>query len=255
MSGLDVIFAWAGPTGWALVAATAPLGITLSIAFAVFARILRAVTTGGAVAGGVVTFLLWISWPPSFAVLLVVFVLTWAATRAGYYRKQRLGTAERRSGRSAAQVLANLGAATGAALLATYARQPLLMFACAGALAEAGADTVSSEMGQALGAEPVLITSLKPVPVGSNGGVSGPGTLAGIAAAAMVAGAAVLTHIVPGYGWAIAAVSGICGMLFDSLLGATLEARRILNNDQVNFSSTFFAAALALLLARLWVGT
>lgn len=252
MSGVEHMVAWAGPTGWALVAAAAPLGIVVTIGFAVFARLLRGVTTGGAVAGAVVTFLLWISWPPLFAVLLLVFLLTWAATRAGYRRKQQLGTAEKREGRSASQVLANLAVATASALLATYLHQPLLMFGCAGALAEAAADTLSSEMGQALDAAPVLITSFRPVPVGANGGVSGPGTLAGIAAALLVSGVTVLVHAVPGHGFAIAAIAGIAGMLFDSLLGATLERAHALNNDQVNFSSTLFAAALAVLIAKLW---
>lgn len=238
--------------GWQLVAARAPVGLAVSAAFAVAARILRSVSLSGAVAGAVVTFLLWIAWPPLFIVEFSVFVLTAAATRAGYRRKQQLGTAEKREGRSASQVLANLAVATASALLATYLHQPLLMFGCAGAFAEAAADTLSSEMGQALGAEPVLITTIQPVPVGTDGGVSGPGTLAGIAAALVVSGVTVLVHAVPGHGFAIAAFAGIVGMLFDSVLGATLERVRALNNDQVNFSSTLFAAALAVLIAMLW---
>ena len=38
-------------------------------------------------------------------------------------------------------------------------------------------------------------------------------------------------------------------MLFDSLLGALLERRHLLNNDAVNFLSTIFASALALALS------
>lgn len=238
--------------GWHLAASRAPAALVVTAAFAVAARILRSVSLSGAIAGAVVTFLLWLAWPPLFVVELAVFILTAAATRAGYVRKQRLGTAEKREGRSASQVLANLAVAVVAATAATYLHQPLLMFACAAALAEATADTLSSEMGQALGAEPVLITSLEPVPVGTDGGVSGPGTLAGIAGALVVAGVAVFTRTVPGYGFAIAALSAILGMLFDSVLGATLERRRALTNDQVNFSSTLFAAATAIALAKLW---
>ncbi len=238
--------------GWHLAASRVPVGLMVTAAFAVAARLLRSVSLTGAVAGALVTFLLWIAWPPLFIAEFTVFVLTAAATRAGYHHKQQLGTAEKREGRSASQVLANLSVATAAALLATYLHQPLLMFGCAGALAEAAADTISSEMGQALGAEPVLITTIRPGPVGTNGGVSGPGTLAGIAAALVVAGVMVLVRAVPGYGFAIAAIAGIAGMLFDSVLGATLERARALNNDQVNFSSTLFAAALAVLIAKLW---
>jgi uncharacterized membrane protein len=40
----------------------------------------------------------------------------------------------------------------------------------------------------------------------------------------------------------------VFGLLFDSLLGATLERRGWLNNDAVNFLSTGSAAGLALTL-------
>jgi len=239
--------------GWHLALSRAPAGLAITAAFAVGARILRSVTISGALAGAFVTFLLWIASPPLFIVELTVFLLTAVATRAGYRRKQQLGTAEKGNGRRASQVLANLAVASAAALLATYLQHGVLLFACVAALAEAASDTVSSEMGQALGSEPVLITSFRPVPVGTDGGVSGPGTLAGIAAALVVSGVAVLMHIVPGYGFAIVAIAAVCGMIFDSLLGATLERARALCNDQVNFSSTFFSAALAVLLARLWL--
>jgi uncharacterized membrane protein len=38
-------------------------------------------------------------------------------------------------------------------------------------------------------------------------------------------------------------------MIFDSLLGATLERRRVLGNNAVNFASTIVAAVLAFLLS------
>jgi len=252
MSGLDAIIAWAGPGSWQLIEGRAPVGLAVTAAFAVAARVLRSVTLGGAVAGAVATFLLWIAWPPAFAALFTVFVLTSAATRVGYRSKQQLGVAERREGRSASQVLANLSVATVAALAAAYLQQPLFLFGCAGALAEAAADTVSSEMGQALSREPFLITTFQPVAAGTNGGVSGAGTVAGIAAALVVSGVCVLARVVPGHGLAISVVAGTAGMFFDSLLGATLERARLLDNDQVNFTSTLFGAALAVLIAKLW---
>jgi hypothetical protein len=94
---------------------------------------------------------------------LAVSLLAFAATRAGRRKKERLGTAEGRKGRSASQVAANLGLA---ALVASspcspgswirwlphHAATPTMLFALAvAALAEAAADTVSSEIGQVLG--------------------------------------------------------------------------------------------------------
>ena len=52
-------------------------------------------------------------------------------------------------------------------------------------------------------------------------------------------------------GWemfGIASISAVFGLLFDSLLGATVERRGWLNNDAVNFLSTASAAGFALVL-------
>src|SRR5256885_14251530 len=92
--------------------------VALTLLFAALGRFVRGVPTGGAVAGGVVCFgLLWAAGFSAFAALLTVFLLTWIATRLGYSRKQRLGTAEARAGRDALQVLANLGTAAACSLL------------------------------------------------------------------------------------------------------------------------------------------
>jgi uncharacterized protein (TIGR00297 family) len=200
-------------------------------------------------------------WHTALVPLLAVFLLTAITTRLGRAQKERLGTAEGREGRSAAQVAANLGVA---ALVASELAQswlsgagwlshatPALIFAVGvAALAEAAADTVSSEAGQvlslALGSRPRLITTLRPAKTGTDGAISLLGTLAGVLAAGIVAGVGALAL---GGGLAlfwISGAGGVFGLFFDSLLGATLERRRWLNNDAVNFLSTAGAAAFAL---------
>jgi uncharacterized protein (TIGR00297 family) len=168
------------------------------------------------------------------------------ATRIGYARKQSLGTAERRAGRNAAQVFANLGvAAICAGICATAWRDSRLLIALIAALAEAAADTVSSEIGQAVGGVPRLVTNWKPVPAGTDGAITLAGTAAGVAAAIAVS----LTGVVgSGPGWRsapICATAAVLGMIADSFLGATLERRGLLDNNAVNFSSTAIAAMIA----------
>jgi uncharacterized protein (TIGR00297 family) len=219
----------------------------LTLIFAVLGRAVRGVTTGGAVAGAAVCFaLLWSVGLGAFAGLLVVFVLTWIATRIGYGRKQRLGTAEARIGRNAFQVLANLATSAGCAVLyATLWPDRRLVIAMAAALAEAAADTVSSETGQAIGGTPRLITTWQKVEPGTNGAITPAGTVAGSVAAVIVALVCVLAGI---FGWrsfAVCAAAGFAGMGFDSFLGATLERKHLLGNNAVNFASTIVAAVLA----------
>jgi uncharacterized protein (TIGR00297 family) len=223
----------------------------LTLFFAVLGRVVRGVTTGGAVAGAAVCFaLLWVEGLAGFAGLLTVFVLTWVATRFGYAHKQQLGTAEARAGRTALQVLANLGTSAACAILyATLWPDRRLLVAMAAALAEAAADTVSSELGQAVGGTPWLITTWQKVEPGTDGAVTLAGTMDGATAAIAVALVFVLTQILSWRLFAVCAGAGVAGMIFDSLLGATLERRHWLGNNAVNFASTIVAAGLAFLLA------
>lgn len=225
----------------------------VTVAFAALARAVRGVTTSGAVAGAVACFLLYFgAGRGAFAALVLVFALAWITTRLGYQRKQKLGTAEPREGRKASQVLANLGvAAACAALNAARPGHSVFLLAMAAALCEAAADTVSSELGQAANQTPRLITTWQAVPAGTDGGVTALGTLAGAAAALLVSLLCVLTGLLAWKSFGIAAMAGILGMLSDSVLGASLEQRGLLNNDAVNLISTLIAALAAALLASL----
>jgi uncharacterized protein (TIGR00297 family) len=223
----------------------------LTLAFTLLARGMRGVTNSGALVGAISCLVLYLcAGPGVFVALITVFALTWIATRLGYQRKQRLGIAERREGRKASQVFANLGVATACAGLSilTHSRGFFLL-AMAAALSEAAADTVSSELGQAFSEKARLITNWSFVPPGTDGAVSLAGTVAGVIAAGIVSFVCVLGGLLPRPWLAISAGAGILGMVADSFLGAWLERRRMVNNDSVNFLSTLVAALAAFWLA------
>jgi uncharacterized protein (TIGR00297 family) len=221
----------------------------VTVAFAALARWVRGVSFGGALAGAGICFVLyWGAGVGAFVALVSVFALTWLSTRFGYRRKEKLGTAEKLDGRTALQVLANLAVAAGCAGLLALTGKTVFLLAVSAALAEAAADTVSSELGQARSAQARLITTWEEVPAGTDGGVSWAGTLAGIAAAGVVGFVCVLAGLVPLRWLAIPIIAAVAGMIADSFLGALLERRKLLNNDTVNFLGTLIAAGVASLL-------
>jgi len=227
------------------------VGVLLTLAFTLLARGMRGVTNSGALAGAVICIVLYLcGGPGAFAALISVFALAWVTTRLGYQRKQKLGIAERREGRKASQVLANLGVAAACAgfSISSHSRG-LFLLAAAAALSEAAADTVSSEMGQAFGEKARLVTTWSIVPPGTDGAVSLVGTLAGAVAAGIVGSVCFVGGLLPRQWLAISAGAAILGMVADSFLGAWLERRHLINNDSVNFLSTLVAALAAFWLA------
>ena len=224
--------------------------LAVTVAFAALARFVRGVSFSGAIAGAVICFVLFAgAGPGAFVGLVSVFVLTWLSTRLGYGQKQKLGTAQSREGRSAAQVLANLAVSAACAALFAITGNAAFLLATAAALSEAAADTVSSELGQAGSSKARLITNWKVVPAGTDGGVSVAGTLGGIAAAGLVTLVCVGVGMFPLKQTAASVMAALFGMIADSYLGATLEKRKLLNNNGVNFLGTLIAAGGALLLA------
>ena len=186
--------------------------VGISVVFAGLVLLLRAATAAGALFGGFICFLL-VSGTTSYqsmvvrsglAPLALLFVLTFLATRAGRAAKARAGLAEKRHGRSAAQLSANLSVAAlavsglgfelvtggGVCCGGGYSRVwvwPAMMMMCLAAMVEATADTVSSEIGQVYGGRPVMLMTMRRVDPGTDGGVTLLGSFAGVASGAFVA--------------------------------------------------------------------
>lgn len=229
------------------------ISLLVTCSFTVLARVLRGVTVSGAAAGFLVTFVCFLAAGSAlFGAILLVFVLTYVATRIGKKHKRSLSIAERAGGRDGAQVLANIGCAGLAAAASVLTPWHAIFLAgSVAALAEAAADTVSSEIGKAFAQTARLITSGQIVAAGTDGAVSIQGTLAGLMAAAAVGMQACATGMLSLQLAVVATVSGIIGMFLDSVLGATLERRRWMTNNGVNLTSTAFSVLAGMLLSRI----
>lgn len=235
------------------------VGLGICAIFALAVRAVRAGTWGAATIGALSMAAMYLAtvsqpdgpwWRSAIPPVFVLLAMTLLATRFRRTRKEQAGLAESRQGRVAAQVCANLGVATVAAALAQNAFiHRLSLLAMAAAFVEATADTLSSEIGQAIGGRTLLLTQMFSrtgrVKAGIDGAVSLSGTLAGVSGGLLVALACMLTLPLSLNAMLIVWLAGIAGMFFDSLLGATLERRGALGNNAVNFLSTAFAAALA----------
>ena len=138
--------------------------------------------------------------------------------------------------RNERQVLANGGVAALAALAGSWA-------AFAGSIAAATADTWATEIGRRSRTGPRLITNGRPVPPGTDGGITLLGTVGGFAGAGFIAGLAFMVE--PRVAIAVGA-AGVFGLLLDSFLGATLQGVRAwLDNDFVNLAATASGAVVA----------
>lgn len=165
------------------------------------------------------------------ALLLGFFISASLLTRLFGRKKASLNEKFDKGGvRDIGQVLANGSVASIFAILHFFfqgASWTWLGFAAS--MAAVNADTWATELGVLNPTMPRLITTWKPVERGTSGGISVYGTLAAAGGAAFIALLAVLTTPASNWllntgHWLLITASGLAGALFDSLLGATVQA-------------------------------
>jgi uncharacterized membrane protein len=124
--------------------------LLVTLIFGVSGWLSRGANVAGAIVGSVIAFIYYaVAGWRLLSVLLVAYVVTLSATWAGRKTKKKLGLAESASGRGPAQILANLGISAWLIALSVVSSSPASsIYAVWGvaALAQAAADTVSSEM-------------------------------------------------------------------------------------------------------------
>lgn len=229
------------------------VGVVVNLLLAVPAYLVRGVDRSGAIAGFLVGTAIYtaLGWR-GYLLLLTFFVLGTAATKLGYRRKAKANLAQERGGRRGARhALANTGVAALAAVFAAVTpHQALYLLAFAAAFATALGDTLGSEIGQLWGRRTYLVTTFRPVPRGTEGAVSLEGTLAGLGGSALVATLGWAVGFYPPSGIAVVTAAAFIGTTLESLVGATLERRGLLDNEAVNFLNTLIGALAAVGLAQ-----
>ncbi|XP_010541734.1 PREDICTED: protein PGR [Tarenaya hassleriana] len=223
------------------------VSVSALIAFRSYKR--KSLDLSGALAGFIVMTIHFAAGLRYGALLLVFFLSSSKLTKVGEEKKRRVDADFKEGGqRNWVQVMCNGGIASVlVGILSTLtgwqdkcldSKESAIATALIGGIighyACTNGDTWSSELGVLSDAQPRLITTLKPVKKGTNGGVTKAGLLAAIAAGSVV-GLAFLIFglfttrceikvalkqllVLP-----ISALAGLCGSLIDSVLGATVQ--------------------------------
>ena len=222
-----------------------------------FAQRLPLLTPAGWVHAGILGTLLLgsLDWP-GWSAVVIYLGLGSLVTRLGLRRKQEQGLAEARGGQRGPENVWG-SAATGAvlALLTVLPTAPvtLLKIGFAASFSAKLADTCGSEIGKRWGRHTVLISTLRPVPAGTEGAISLEGTAASLLGSAVMAVVMLQLGLVQGAATAALVMGvGLLATLIESGIGATLQGRYPwLSNELVNALQTLIAALLAMVLAQL----
>lgn len=200
-----------------------------------------------------------------YATVLFYFFVGSAVTKVGMAEKEAYGIAEARGGvRGPGNVWGS--ALTGAACALTLVLiqgiasvssvesssalvvwPPLLALGFVASLSTKLSDTTATEIGKAYGQRTFLITTLQPVPRGTEGAVSLEGTLAGIVGSIALAIAAWVLGLISLFGVGICAIAAFIATTVESLIGATVEEKLSwLTHDLVNIINTTIGAVVAI---------
>ena len=252
------------------------IGFLLGVLMGYAAWRVKALSKSGAFAATLVGCLIFGLGGLLWAILLLTFFISSSALSHAFpHRKtdvdQKLAKGSQRDW---AQVFANGGIGTVLVIIQVFFPEQLWpLIAYAGAMATVNADTWATELGILSQKPPRLITTAQIVEPGTSGGITVIGTLATLAGAGLIALITGLFTPPILLSLIVISIAGLSGSLFDSFLGATVQAlyecphcmteteqyplhrcgqKTLLksgwfwmNNDLVNFISSIFGAAIA----------
>lgn len=236
----------------------------------------KLLTNAGQFHGWLLGVIIWgcLGWQ-GYAVVMFYFLVGSGVTRIGKAQKEAEGIAEKRSGARGPENV------WGSALTATLCAVGVLAFSILGEtgdiLGETGkmpvpqyvisllllgyaasfctklSDTCASEIGKAYGKRTFLITTLQPVPRGTEGAVSLEGTIAGIVGSILMALLSWSVGLIDLTGVAFCVIAAFIATNIESVIGATVQSKfEWLTNEVVNFFNTLIGAIAAIVLASIW---
>lgn len=196
-----------------------------------------------------------------YAVVMFYFLVGSAITKVGMAQKEAAGIAEKRSGARGPENV--WGSALVAAvcavgvlvcrLVSPAAAPPIVALLLLGYVASFStklADTCASEVGKAYGQRTFLITTLQPVPRGTEGAVSLEGTVAGVVAAIALSIVGWAVGLITPLGILVCVIAAFIATNLESVIGATLQTKfDWLTNEVVNILNTLIGAIVAVAIA------
>ncbi|NPV49925.1 MAG: DUF92 domain-containing protein [Candidatus Methanofastidiosum sp.] len=191
-----------------------------------------------------------------FFILAFFFITASIATKFRYEEKSKKGVAEKNKGaRSYINVLGNGIVASIFAVFYYIAPvylnldSNIFLYGFLGALATAAADTAGGEIGRLSNYKPRLITNLKVVETGADGGVTILGEIAELFIAFLIGIMAYLAGLGDIRIIFITGVAGFVGSNIDSIVGATLETwYDFFGNNHTNIMATIAGGILGSIL-------
>jgi uncharacterized protein (TIGR00297 family) len=196
-----------------------------------------------------------------FVLLLVFFVLGTVFTKYKYAYKVDIGAAQKNDGsRSYRNVFGNCliplifvvaygGIGSFELPYIGNVDKSIFIIGYLGSMATATADTLASEIGSTYKSQPRLITTFKKVKAGTDGAVSVLGEAAALFGAVAIGAVAIPLGVVGPdiyVAFTLAVLGGFLGTNIDSVLGATLQQRKLLTNEGVNLFATMIGGIISM---------
>lgn len=234
------------------------VGLNVGLGLVGWRLVSKLLTPAGLVHAWILGVIVWgvLGWP-GYLVVLFYFLAGSAVTKVGMAEKEAAGIAEKRAGARGPENVWGSAASSTLCALATLgvpiAYHPLLYLGYVSGFSTKLSDTTASEIGKAYGRRTFLITTLRPVPRGTEGAVSLEGTLAGVLASVTIACLAWAVGLISLVGVVWCVIAAFVATNLESVIGATLQSRfEWLTNEVVNGINTLVGALVAMGLALAW---